>query len=125
MPVISELFAGGRIVDLVLAIMLVEAVALAAYHRRTRRGLAPAAVVLNLAAGAALLLALRGALVGAGWGWIALALAGALAAHLADLRQRWAATCPGQEGVSGGAAPVLYRTNRVCLDKNEGVVSSR
>jgi hypothetical protein len=122
---ISELLGGGRIADLVLAVLLIEAVALTAYHRRTRRGLVPAAVVLNLAAGAALLLALRGALVGAGWGWIALALAGALAAHLADLRQRWAAADPGQGGLSGGAAPVLHRSNRSGLDENEGAVSSR
>jgi hypothetical protein len=125
MPVVSELFVSGRVVDLVLAVMLVEAIALAAYHRRTGRGLPPVAIVLNLAAGAALLLALRGALVGAGWGWIALALAGAFAAHLADLRQRWAATCPGQGRLSGGAARVLYRANSASPDKNEGVVSSR
>jgi hypothetical protein len=124
-PVVSEIFAGGRVVDFVLAVMLVEAVALAAYHRRTGRGLAPVAIVPNLAAGAALLLALRGALVGAGWGWIALALAGALAAHLADLRQRWSARPPCPGGLSDGAAPVLYRVNRVRLDKNEGAVSSQ
>lgn len=35
------------------------------------------------------MLALRGALVGAWWGWIGLCLAASLLAHLADLRRRW------------------------------------
>lgn len=118
MPVVSELFVGGRVADLVLAVMLVEALGLAAIHRRTGRGLPPAAVLLNLAAGAALLLALRGALVGAGWGWIALALTGALVAHVADLRQRWSAPRPGPTRLSGGTAPVLYRIKTKSLDQD-------
>ena len=42
-----------------------------------------------LLAGACLLLALRAALVGASWPWVAAPLAGAFAAHLADLGLRW------------------------------------
>jgi hypothetical protein len=125
MPLVSELFVSGRVVDLVLAVMLVEAIALAAYHRRTGRGLPAVAIVLNLAAGAALLLALRGALVGAGWGWIALALAGAFAAHLADLRQRVAAARAGPGGLSGGAVHAPVSAKAGSFDINERVVSSR
>ena len=44
---------------------------------------------LRSAVAACLMLALRGALVGASWGWIAAAMAGAGAAHLADLALRW------------------------------------
>lgn len=87
----GALFADGRIVDLVLGLTLLEAVALVAYHRRTGRGVAPADLAGNLLAGVCLLLALRGALAGAWWGWIALCLSGSLVAHLADLRRRWRA----------------------------------
>ena len=85
----SDLFANGRIVDLILGLMVIEGVVLLAYHRTTGRGIAPAVVVLNLVAGGALLLALRGALAGASWVWIALCLAAGLVAHLADLQHRW------------------------------------
>jgi hypothetical protein len=45
--------------------------------------------VLGLALpGVALVLALRFALTGAGWEWVALALVGAFAAHLFDLATR-------------------------------------
>ena len=85
----SGLFASGRIVDLVLAITALEAALLLAYHRRTGRGPAPKDVVGMLLAGACLMLALREALVGAEWRWIALWLAAAFVAHLNDLRRRW------------------------------------
>lgn len=84
----SELFATGRIVDLILGFMAVEGLALAILRRRTGRGPALADVAANLLSGFCLLLALRAALVGAWWGWTALALAAALAAHLADLKRR-------------------------------------
>jgi hypothetical protein len=51
--------------------------------------MAPRDFVANLAAGLALMLALRAGLSAAGWGWVAagLTLAGLL--HAADLRTRW------------------------------------
>ena len=83
----------SRLVDLVLLLTALEAAALTLYHRRTGRGIAPGALLPNLAAGACLLLALRAALRaalgGAGWPPIALALLGSLLAHLLDLRRRW------------------------------------
>jgi hypothetical protein len=85
---VAELFGSGRVVDLILALIVLEALALALIHRRTGRGIAPADFLPTLLAGACLLLALRAALAGSGWVWIAAALAGALAAHLADLRRR-------------------------------------
>jgi hypothetical protein len=45
--------------------------------------------VFNLLAGACLLMALRSALSGSGWAWIAAWLFAALVAHLADLARRW------------------------------------
>lgn len=85
----AEMFASGRIVDAVIALMLLEALLLAWLRARRGRGPAPADVLANLAAGLFLLLALRGALVGAAWPWLAASLAAALVAHLADLARRW------------------------------------
>lgn len=78
----TALVASGHAVDIVLAVMLVEAIVLAA------RGRPVGAVVLALLPGALMLLALRAALTGAGWLWIAVALAASFPAHLLDLRRR-------------------------------------
>jgi hypothetical protein len=85
----TELFESGRIVDLILAFVALEAVALLVYAHGTARGIAPMGVLTNLAAGTCLLLALRCALVASPWGWTAAWLLAALFAHLADLGQRW------------------------------------
>ncbi len=85
----SALFASGHIVDLILVLVVLEAAALAAWHRRTGRGVALRAVAANLCSGAALLLAVRAALVGASWSLVALPLLAGLLAHLLDLRSRW------------------------------------
>lgn len=78
----------GTIVDVALALAAAEAVVLVLHRRRTGRG--PGAAMLpNLAAGFCLLLALRVALAGGWWLWVAACLTGALAAHAADLRGRW------------------------------------
>ena len=83
-----ELFASGRIVQVILVLVLLEALVLVAFHRRTGRGVAPRALLWNLIAGGGLLLALYNALLGAPWPWMALWLGIAFAAHLADLWQR-------------------------------------
>ncbi|MBL6455641.1 hypothetical protein JMJ55_09925 [Belnapia sp. T6] len=85
----AAFFASGRVVDLILLLMLTEALVVLAWWHRTGRGLAPAAFLPFLLAGACLMLALRAALVGAAWPWMALALLGALLAHLLDLWRRW------------------------------------
>ncbi len=85
----TELFTSGRIVDVILALMVLEGIALVAYHRATGRGVAPAGLLATMLAGGCLLLALRVALTGASWHWIALLLAAALVAHVADLWRRW------------------------------------
>ena len=86
---VSALFSSGHIVDLILVLVVLEAVLLAGWHWRTGRGLAFRAFAATICSGAALMLALRAALVGAWWGWIALPLLAALLAHIADLRGRW------------------------------------
>lgn len=80
----SELFASGRIIDLILALIVIEGLVLALVHRCTGRGLPPSDLI-----GFLLMLALHAALVDAWWGWISLALTGALLTHLADLVWRW------------------------------------
>lgn len=85
----EPLFASGRVADLLLALLVGEALVLALYRRATGRGVRFGDLAFNLLAGGCLLLALRAALVGAQFHWIAMALTGALAAHVLDLRQRW------------------------------------
>lgn len=85
---LSHLLVTGRLVDLILVLVAIEAIVLVVVVR-ARGGPRARALVANLAAGAFLLLALRGALTGASPAWIAASLLGALVAHLADLAQRW------------------------------------
>lgn len=83
------LFSGGRAIELVLAFVLLEGVALLAAWRIAGRGLRPREIVSTLLPGACLMLALRASLYGqsglaiAGW------LVAALVTHLADLALRW------------------------------------
>ena len=86
---LQDMVTSGRVVDLIIAFMAVEALALFVYCRRTPLGPAPADIVAMLLAGLCLLLALRAALTGADWFWVAAFLFAALIAHLADLRRRW------------------------------------
>lgn len=76
-------FTSGRAVDLVLGFMVLEAIFLIAMKRR-----APIMVLLTILPGAAMMLALRAALMEAGWQWVAIWLTVSLPLHLADLRHR-------------------------------------
>ena len=76
------LFASGHAVDLVLCVILAEAVIL------VRRGWSGLDTVLLLLPGALILLALRAALVEAEWWWVALPLLASLPVHLADVANR-------------------------------------
>ena len=79
-------FASGRAVDLVLAVLTAEFLWLQ-LRPGTPRGRALDRV-LALAPGACLLLALRAALTGAPWPWVALAVSASLPFHLADVARR-------------------------------------
>lgn len=85
----NEFFASGLAVDLVLMLMAAEAVLLLVVHRYAGRGPPPADLIANLLSGFCLLLALRAAIAGAAWPWLALALSGSLVGHLVDLKRRW------------------------------------
>jgi hypothetical protein len=85
----ADLLASGRLVDLILLFVALEALALALYFRATGRGVAIADLLPNLLAGALLLLTLRFSLSGAGWITCCGTLAAAGLAHLWDLARRW------------------------------------
>lgn len=85
----QEFVESGRIVDAILAIIVAQVAVL--HVLRVHRGIGPGALapLPSLAAGAALLLALRGALTGGSWLAILAWLTLAFAAHLIDLHRRW------------------------------------
>lgn len=86
---LAGLFASGRIIDIILALMALETVALLGFHRATGRGLAPRALLPFMAAGVCLMLALKAALTGGSWQAVAGLLSLAFVAHLADIALRW------------------------------------
>jgi hypothetical protein len=85
----TEFFGSAHLVDLILAIVAAEMLAIALYWQLARRGIAPRQLLPNLLAGAFLLLALRLALSGYSWPCYAACLAASGVANVVDLRQRW------------------------------------
>ncbi|SEP08869.1 hypothetical protein SAMN04487843_106294 [Methylobacterium sp. ap11] len=85
-----DLLTSDHIVDIALLIVAAEAGYLALW----RRGPGRTALLINLASGACLMLALRLVLAGAPGFWLAAALAGAGAAHVADLWLRLRPAAP-------------------------------
>lgn len=84
----EDLVRSGGVADVILACLVIEAVALVAWHRTTGRGPAPLAVLALLLPGAFLVVALRLALTGGDAVLVAAALVGALVAHVWDLSGR-------------------------------------
>lgn len=89
MTALADFFSSGRAVDVVLAVMALEAIALGIYFRATSRGIPLVDLLFNLATGACLLFALRAALTGRPWTWVAAGLSASLVGHLLDLSRRW------------------------------------
>lgn len=86
---VGNLFASGRVVELIIGFVVLEGVLLVVYNRCTGRGIKLDELAGHLVAGIFLLLALRAALLRAQWGTIALFLTAALLAHVAQLWRRW------------------------------------
>lgn len=80
---------GPEVIDIVIGITVLEALALLAYHRKTGKGVAGSQFMVNLLAGLSLMLALRLAVGGAAWAWVAASLMLAGAFHGLDLWRRW------------------------------------
>ena len=78
----EQFFNSGYVVGLVLAVMSIEAVAMIAMKKSSLT------VMLTIAPGAAMMLALGAVLTGASWQWVAIWLTVSLPLHLADLRHR-------------------------------------
>ena len=79
----------ATLVDLVIALTVVEAVVLALLHRVGGRGVAPREYLANLLSGLCLMAALRCLAGHAEPAWIALWLLAAGLAHATDLARRW------------------------------------
>lgn len=84
-----ELFVSGRLADLVLILVIVEAALIAGYWRLTGKGIRALDLLPNLFAGFFLVLALRAVLTGQDWTWSCACLALAGLAHVADMARRW------------------------------------
>jgi hypothetical protein len=80
----ERFFASGHAIDLVIAVLVLEALWLRGVLAKHR--VLPAATLL---AALALLVAWRAAQSGAAWFWVAAALTAAGAAHAWDVWQRW------------------------------------
>jgi hypothetical protein len=81
----DEIIKSGFATDIVLIIMAVEAVMITFFMRRNGLNSSVPGFLAALLAGACLILALRAALNGSGFGEIALFLALSLLAHLGEL----------------------------------------
>lgn len=81
----ADFFASGHAADLVLAVLGLEAIWL------KTRGWGLAKIIGLVGPAVFIVLALRAALVGAGWEWVAVLLALSLPLHLMDLRTRLSA----------------------------------
>lgn len=84
-----EFVESGSLVDIIIALVLIEGVALVALRSIIGRGPGRLDIICNLAAGLALMMALREALAEKGVAAIALWLTLSLVAHLLDLWLRW------------------------------------
>lgn len=93
----SEWFANGRLIEIVVALMLLEFVVLAALRRRGG-GVPLGGLLAVLAAGVCLMLAVRAALLDQSPAVITAWLVGGLVAHVADLVSRWQRPVRGRAG---------------------------
>ncbi|MEO1191979.1 MAG: hypothetical protein AAFY02_09500 [Pseudomonadota bacterium] len=79
---------GALLAEIVLGVLVLEALWLYLRHRQGKPGPSPAGILRLVVPGFFLVLALRAALTDAAWPWIGLCLALGGLAHLVDLRHR-------------------------------------
>ncbi len=89
MELLYTLIDSGRIVDIMLAVVLLEVLLLLWWWRSRRTGVPPVALLVNVGAGSSLMMALRAALMDQGTLAIAVCLVSSLVFHTADLVVRW------------------------------------
>ena len=85
----KEILQDGRIIEAILALMILEAAVLVAWYKLKGHGVAPVSLIVNLLAGVFLMLAVLAALQNASVWTLATCLAAALLAHIGDLAMRW------------------------------------
>ncbi len=85
----SLFVASGHVFDLVIAVLVIEAIAIVYHHRSTGRGVSPADLAGTFVAGLGLLLAARFAVTGWAAEWVGASLVLAFLGHAADLARRW------------------------------------
>ena len=88
---LEQIYQTPLVVDIAIAFITLETLALGLLHRLTGRGLAWRELGLTVLSGLSLMLALRCALTPGFWPGMALFLVTAGLAHGADLRVRWQA----------------------------------
>lgn len=86
-----EIFSGTLLIDIVIAVTVIEWVLLSWWHRRTGRGIPMSELRATLLAGLYLMMAVRASMVSAPWYVVALLLLAAGLSHAADLWRRWGA----------------------------------
>jgi hypothetical protein len=84
----EDFIRSGRIADVILVAIAAEMAIMGFYLWRRGQGLAMMSFVASSLAGGSLVLALRAILRDSGWLFVAIYLAGALLAHLADIALR-------------------------------------
>ncbi len=89
MSELEALLGSGRIVDLMIVLLVLEIILITTLRKTKGVGIAPLPLVVNICAGASIMLALRASLTEAGWQHIAVFLLCALVFHIWDLVLRW------------------------------------
>jgi glycerol-3-phosphate acyltransferase PlsY len=85
----TELLQDGRIIEAILALMVLEAGGLTVWYKLKGRGIAPVQLMVNLSSGMFLMLAVLLALESAPVWALGGCLLAAFLGHLADLALRW------------------------------------
>jgi hypothetical protein len=85
----ADMMINAALIDWILGLVALEALAILGWRIMTSRGPQPLGVISNVVAGAFLLIALRGAVSGAAPAWIGACIFASFLAHFVDLAARW------------------------------------
>lgn len=96
----TDLWQIRWLLDAVIVFTVLEGLGLWLYHRLTGRGLAPGEYALNMLSGLCLMLAVRSAVSGLAWPWVAACLSASGLVHGWDLQRRWQRQRSAASGVS-------------------------
>ena len=85
----TDLWQIRWLLDAVIVFTVLEGLGLWIHHRITGQGLAPNDYALNMLSGLCLMLAVRAAVSGLAWPWVAVCLSASGLAHGWDMQRRW------------------------------------